>query len=525
VRDSLRRIYHLNHLTALVGVLFFLLTANLVHGQAPGVRSEVKKIVVEGENPLTVFQTRKILDAYLGEYEGISHLEEAAKGLENELIDKGHAFYRVIVPPQRVVDHIVKLKIIKFSLDQIDVEGNKHFSKENILASIPSLQKGATPNTNDIARSIQVANQHPAKQVAVFVRESAHPERIDARVETQDVRPYQFFTNLNNTGTSNPGRLRLSVGAQHNNLFDCDHSLTLNYTTSPENVSDVRQYGISYRLPIYSLYSHLSLFYIYSEMDQGLVGDFFDVSGRGTFSGINLDYTLSPIAAYNHHLSLGFQDRMFEDNSTFNSVLFGADVRSTPLIVRYNGRFEKRWGTGGIYVEYAQNLGIGSHNNDASYTAVRAGADKAWEVYRYGANIDLNLPQSWSLKFNFSGQKTHEPLIPGEQFGTGGVRSVRGYEEREVAGENGQQFNVELWTPTFGYNTRCLLFADGGRIKREPPHTGYEDAETMASAGVGIRWHWKSYLNVSVDFARAFKDSTVTRAHHYKLHFNIFVRF
>jgi hemolysin activation/secretion protein len=177
-------------------------------------------------------------------------------------------------------------------------------------------------------------------------------------------------------------------------------------------------------------------------------------------------------------------------------------------------------------MEYARNLGTGSHNDDASYAAVsQAGADKAWDVYRYGANIDLRLPQSWSLKFNFSGQLTNERLIPGEQFGIGGVRSVRGYEEREVAGEKGQQSNVELWTPQFSYNTRLLLFVDAGRIKREPPHPGYEDAETLTSAGVGARWHWKSYLNVSLDFAKAFNDSNVTRAHDYKLHFNIFVRF
>ena len=124
-----------------------------------------------------------------------------------------------------------------------------------------------------------------------------------------------------------------------------------------------------------------------------------------------------------------------------------------------------------------------------------------------------------------AGQMTWQPLISGEQFGIGGARSVRGYEEREVAGENGQQFNLELWTPYLPYNTQFLLFGDAGRIERETPHPSQTATEALSSAGMGWRWYWRNYLNVSVDLATVFKDTTVTTTGDHRLLFNIFLRF
>ena len=47
-------------------------------------------------------------------------------------------------------------------------------------------------------------------------------------------------------------------GAQHANLFGNDSALALSFTTSPEETSRVKQYGASWRLPIYPLGGVLS---------------------------------------------------------------------------------------------------------------------------------------------------------------------------------------------------------------------------------------------------------------------------
>jgi len=47
------------------------------------------------------------------------------------------------------------------------------------------------------------------------------------------------------------------------------------------------------------------------------------------------------------------------------------------------------------------------------------------------------------------GQVASEPLISNEQFGAGGVNSVRGYREGEVFGDDGWRASIEQKTPAY----------------------------------------------------------------------------
>jgi hemolysin activation/secretion protein len=117
-------------------------------------------------------------------------------------------------------------------------------------------------------------------------------------------------------------------------------------------------------------------------------------------------------------------------------------------------------------------------------------------------------------------------LISGEQFGLGGVRSVRGFDEREVSGDSAQQLNLEVWTPPLFYNIRLLGFLDAGWLQFDKAFSpGMPDREALASVGLGLRWQWKSNLSVSLDLACAVNGADTTDAGDGKLHFNIFFRF
>ena len=54
---------------------------------------------------------------------------------------------------------------------------------------------------------------------------------------------------------------------------------------------------------------------------------------------------------------------------------------------------------------------------------------------------------NWTTLIRADGQWASEPLIPNEQFGAGGVNSVRGYHEGEVFGDNGWHVSLEEQTP------------------------------------------------------------------------------
>ena len=60
----------------------------------------------------------------------------------------------------------------------------------------------------------------------------------------------------------------------------------------------------------------------------------------------------------------------------------------------------------------------------------------------------FNTYTNWPMTIHANGQWASEPLISNEQFGAGGVNSVRGYHEGEVFGDTGWHLSAEQQTPS-----------------------------------------------------------------------------
>src|SRR5207344_943295 len=88
-------------------------------------------------------------------------------------------------------------------------------------------------------------------------------------------------------------------------------------------------------------------------------------------------------------------------------------------------------------VSYAHNIAGGNHGSDADFEAQRPGASSSYSAVREGVAFTQLLPSDFILRAVANAQQTHDLLVPGEQFGMGGVDSVRGYYEREVASDIG----------------------------------------------------------------------------------------
>lgn len=504
-------------------------------------RFNVTGFVIEGDNPLPAASAQAVLAPFTGTHTGIERLQQAAGALEETLRERGFGFYRVVLPPQDI-GGTIRLQIFKFPLGKVEIKGNRHFDNDNILRGLPQLRSGETPNTQALARDLAVSNENPSKRVNVTFKQGEASDTIDAAVEVNDSRPWSGFAVLANTGTPATGRNRLTVGATHSNLFDRDHQATFTYTTSPsEAFNRVKQYGGFYRIPVYALGGMVSAYYTYSSASSGLVANSISVTGRGRFAGVQYTHYLPPVGDYRSYMSVGFDDKLFlNDQTTFGSTPFAPNYRTNPLTLSYTGRFEKKWGLWGYKFDYVRNLPLGNGNSSAAYAfndgstigVNRAGAHENWDLLRFGADATVALPFDWLFNFRFNGQHSmRRLLVPGEQFGVGGAQSVRGLEERLVAGDSGFTANFEAWTPELAAGTRMLFFYDHGRIALYQALPGTIAGATLASIGVGVRWNFGTTLAASLDFAHVVQGladlllpTSVPKAPD-KLHFNLMVRF
>jgi hemolysin activation/secretion protein len=112
-------------------------------------------------------------------------------------------------------------------------------------------------------------------------------------------------------------------------------------------------------------------------------------------------------------------------------------------------------------------------------------------------------------------QYTRDALVPGEQFGAGGMLSVRGFESREIAGDKGVSGNLELYTPALcasipGVACRALVFGDAGRIMRNDALPGEFEQSSIGSVGAGLRAQVGRHVTAQLDVAHVLDAGPVS---------------
>ena len=489
---------------------------------------KVSSFKISGDNPLGD-QAFQVLQPYLGEQSGLDGLSAAADALGQALVDAGYSFYRVNLPPQTLTSGSVELQIVRFTIGQIAISGNRFYDDANIRHSLPALQPGASPNTKQLARSLKMANNNATKQLVLKFTEGKADDSIDANLTVKDQNPQLAFVTLDNTGNRDTEDFRTTLGYQHGNLFNLDHSLTLTLTVSPQDVSATRQFGANYHIPLYSHGANLDFLLSDSEVNSGTVADGAAITGKGSVFGFTYSRPLLSDTGFDHQWSAGFNYKSFNNDIDLGSGnTQTSDVLSFPLELGYSFNYNARSGVlaGGIAADV--NIGSGKNNTDAKYDAVRREATKSWSSVKYHLSYDVGFAREWLLHAGLSGQKSSDLLIPGEQFGVGGSSTLRGFEERSVTGDSGAQLSLELWTPAWS-GVRFLYFIDQARVDVNGGNVTPSARYDLSSTGLGLRWNWKQQLSVAIDYGYILKgggaDTTINQDGDSKAHLNLVYRF
>jgi len=491
----------------------------------PEFKFEVKHFSVEGLSPLS----QTFIDDYFKPLQNrpytLKELQEVSRALEKIVRDQGYPFYRVIVPPQTLDSGDIKLRIISFSLGKIEVTDNDYFTRNNIIASLPVLSKSESPNTQDLAEALKVANKHPSKQVQVIFKPGKDADELDANVAVSEHRPYQASLIVNNYGTKTSGSYRMTGALQYSNLWGLDHIVNGSYSTSPDHADTVQQYGGSYSLPIYQLKGWLSAYYANSSVNTGTVATDLTVTGSGEMYGIHYQQFLPKLGKYEHSLDLGIDNRYFINDVQFQNIQVGANVRSAPFSILYRGEYPWQNTRTSYYVQWVGNTDFGGHNTQAYYQAARINSKQNWDLLRFGSNFSVNV-KDWLIQTSFSGQQSHSPLIAGEQLGIGGSFDVRGYEQRETGADSGQIVKFEVTTPAWE-KINLFVFYDYGHGRLQNAAAGQVKDWNLSGTGIGARYQWREYFMGNIAFATALDtaEAGTTQAGNNHIHANIVFKY
>ncbi|TXI80637.1 MAG: ShlB/FhaC/HecB family hemolysin secretion/activation protein [Flavobacteriales bacterium] len=501
----------------------------------------VRGYVVEGNALLAPDEVEATLHPYTGDAVDFATIQAAVGALEKHFADAGYGLVKIVLPEQDIEDGRVRLRVVESRIGRIFVDGNRHFSEANVLASVPGLSEGGRPNMREIDAQLRVANENAAKQTNVVVRRGVREGEVDALLRVADENPLRFAVLADNTGPRDQdnsyttGQARVGAVIQHSNLFDRDHALSMQVITSPGHVSDVKIFGAGYRIPLYASGDALEFAYGYSNVNSGKLttaAGSYGISGSGHLFVAKYEQFLPKVGEWLPKLTYGLDYRIYTNNVTPDgggeSLIPNAEVHPFSLTYSGNARLagQEFWGS----LAWVHNIPGGKDGTTDDFTKPggRQAATASYQLWRYSFGMTQTLPADWQLKGAVQGQHTSNALISGEQFGAGGMDSVRGFNERAVSNDYGTRGALELYTPDLGalmnlseVRARALLFYDAAWLRRNHALPGEIKSQNISSYGVGLRFGFAKNLSARLDFASVDHGDDVRQPGSKRLHLSL----
>lgn len=484
---------------------------------APAPRFDIQSFVIEGNTLFQPYELYALVQPYTGRQKDFGDIQRALEALQAFYTERGYNAVRVLVPEQDIRAGSVRLQVIEARIRNVRIEGNKFFDNDNVRGSLPALREGQPPNTREIGANVTLSNENPIRQQRVVLESTPEEGKVDAVVRVTDADPWRTTAFFDNSGNPTTGHNRAGIGFLNANFGGADHVLNLQLITSPTQWDDVLILGGGYRIPLYGSNALFDLYGGYSDVDSGVLQDLFAVSGSGSILGGRYTQVLPRLGSYEQKFAVGLEWKAFENDVVLvgGSGTLVPDVTTLPLTLSYTGRDLEPGKDLAFYLSYSQNNPYG--DGDASkqaIDAVRAGAKARFQIVRAGISYSRALPDDNILRLALDGQYTQDALIPGEQFGMGGVNSVRGFYERTTAHDIGHRVTLEMYGPEIGHQiapdwkARVLGFIDAARGKDQAPVRLAESG--LMSIGVGTRATKGKQWSMRADFALVV-DGTASR--------------
>ena len=502
----------------------------------PSAHVHVDRFEVRGNTLLPAPEVDAALAPYVGE-RTLAELAQAAAAVQALYGQAGYGAVVAFLPEQPLGSGTVTIEVREGRIGKIHVKGTRHFSEDSVRASLPDLQPGRTPSVRRIDAQIQMANENPARHVEVLLQPGAQTGDVDANLTVAEQSVQRWTFAADNTGDPRTGHVRVSVAWQDADLTGHDDVLATQLQTAPKDPGNVVIVSAAYRYPFYGAGLALDAYGAYSDIDGGTTATAaggLTFSGKGDVAGLRLTKYLARLGELDQRASVGLENRDYRNSCRIEGLPDGAcgpageSVSVQPLTLGYS--LQQGGATAfGLNLALAYNLMLGgSHGSAADFEAVRPGSEPRYLVLRVNAFGATPLPADLLLQARLAAQFAGDGLVPGEQFGLGGALSVRGYEERELAGDSGAALSVELVSPELlprpaggspGTSLRVLGFGDLGWVRNQldtPCLPGAVEC-TLASLGLGGRLV-SGGLQARLDVARAFKTGATTQRGDWRLH-------
>jgi len=497
---------------------------------------EIRAFEVTGNTIFPADKLQGVVLAFTGKGKTAADVEHARDALEKLYHDAGYPAVLVNIPEQTLKGGVVKLQAIESRIGKVTVTGNRYFTIEKIMNELPSLAPGQILYLPKVQEEIGRLNRNQDFKVNPVMSPGNTFGTIDVELKVEDQLPVHGYLELNNRASPNTTALRLNGMIRYDNLWQQEHSLSLQYQTAPESLKQVEVLGFSYALPAPWDQDHQWAFYgIWSDSNTAF-GEGFTVIGKGQIFGTRYVIPLTGYKLYAHNITLGLDFKHFDNAigyTTGNGQTTNTPVSYLPLSFSYNASLPDEWGgvtqfSGGLNMSFR---GIVSDENEFELKRYKATASYLYATA--GVQRTQKLPLGMNLFVKVDGQVADQPIIDNEQYIAGGMTSVRGYLESEATGDNAAHGTLEVSFPAplkgSGPDNSIIkqlqmipfLFYDIAELITIDPLPNQSGSSTLEGVGAGVRGSFSKTFEYELDWSTALRSAAYTRSGDERVYFKI----
>lgn len=490
----------------------------------------VKKILVEGSKKIPLKELEPILSKFENKNLNLVKLRAIAKNITQYYRLKGYVTSRAFVPPQKIQDGIVVIRIVEGKLGKATVTGNRYFSSDWLKGYL-TIHPGDVIQYETLQQDLVHMNRNPDRTIKAVLAPGEQPETSDIVLNVEDQYPMHFAHIFDNHGTRLSGRLRNSVQFRHSNLLGRDDALynTLSISEGGDFVGE----GLNYVYPLSPNGGRLVLSYAYSDVELGKELRPLNVKGGANIWGIGYLHPVADETNWSLDFNSGFDIK--EVWSTVNGQDNSRDhlrvIHFGPNLLIRDSMGTTTFGTDfifGIPRFLGGNLKVDPRSN-------REGGGGQFFVN----TIDVNRAQKffWDsvVLLRLSAQMTEYPLVSTQQFRAGGYDTVRGYGEGDSLGDDGFLHSTEWRVPpyfiprdykvpwrneTFWDAVQLVAFFDYAKVHLRNAGQGQETVRTLIGVGGGLRVNLTDTASFQADWGWPIGDEPED-GYELRLHFGL----
>lgn len=478
---------------------------------------ELKEIVFNGNETISTEELQGVVRGWTGKKVSFDDLKKIVSQLKTYYRDKRFVAAYIYLPPQKIKNGTLEVRVVEGRLGNIKIEDNKWFSEKTIRHYL-SLKQGEVIRFQDLNASLTDLNKNPDMKARAVLAPGEEPKTTDIVFKIKDKFPIHLNSEVNNLGTDSTGNTRYGVGITDNNVTGNMDQISGRFQIG----SGAWAVGSRYTVPVGPYKTQVGFSYSRSAVHLGR--DFKDLNIRGNASTYGLDI-VQPVWRNDFiqsALNLGFDIKSVENKIL--GIKGGKDelrILNTGINLEENDRFGKTYFPHTFHFGFSDFLGASDVNETA---ATRANTGGQFFIYRNSLIRYNRLPFGMTHTLRTELQLTPDRLSPSEQFRLGGAFSVRGYSEGDYLSDYGGYVTNEIYVPSYIFPAEWVLpysgeqlrqvfqlvgFFDFGAGSLRKPLQGENNNKTLAGAGGGLRVHLYDRIFARLQWAGRIGDRAV----------------